>query len=278
MMKTISLLAALLGALFFAVPAFAETNEARPGEMVTLTFRLAVDGDVPGWQHFAVEYYPAGGSSGQAPLCTTAADEGTAGPMCVGGNSYKASVKVPAGNPVTFRFVRSDSRTAPEYFKEATKSYAADTAVGARYDFPGAAPEPKPNSTPAAEPEDTGEVASDAQYGSDDADTTSQVIDPTRGISTAAPDPTVSSVPASVETTTQSATPTASSSTSASASASASASPTASASTSASASASADAPSPAMKMLPNTGGIGALPILGLVLVLLGAVSAFRKAL
>lgn len=284
MKKTISLVAALLGALLFAVPAFAQTSEARPGGMVTLTLRLAVEGDVPGWQHFAVEYYPAGGHPGQVPLCTTAADEGAAGPMCVGGNSYTASVRVPAGDPVTVRFLRHDTRTAPEYFKEATGTYNADGAIDARYAFPGTAQ----NSTPTAEPNDAAGSATQGQYASDDAIPKSQPTDLGSGVLDVASD-AASANGANEETETQSAALTASASASASPSASASASASANASASPSvnttasvastpASKSKDASSPTMKMLPDTGGIGALPILGLVLVLLGAGSAFRKAL
>lgn len=263
MIRMISLVAALLGALFFAAPAFAQTDEARPGGMVTLTFRLAVEGDVPGWQHFAVEYYPAGGQPGQVPLCTTAADEGMAGPRCVGGSSYTASVEVPAGNPVTVRFLRHDTRTAPEYFREATASYDTDTAVAARYEFPGAAP--------ASEADDATGVAGQDQYTSQDGilgtHLTNTGDDDVLDLTS---DATSTSTPASAESESRSATP----------SASASATPTASASApaSSSASASASTSSPVMEVLPDTGGMSALPALGVVLVILGVGSAFRKVL
>lgn len=124
--------------------------QAATGDEVELTFRLDVEGDVPGWQHFAVEYYPAGGQPGKVPLCTTAADEGPAGPRCEGGEAYTANVEVPAGNRVTYRFLRHDTRTAPEYFEQAARAFDDDTTVGASYVFPGGAIPQEPDDKSAA--------------------------------------------------------------------------------------------------------------------------------
>lgn len=113
---------------------------ARTSETVELTFRLEVEGDVPGWQHFAVEYYPAGGQPGTLSLCTTAAGGGAAAPRCEGGHTYTATAEVPAGSAVTYRFLRHDTRAAPEYFKAASEAFDVDSSVSASYIFPSGAP------------------------------------------------------------------------------------------------------------------------------------------
>lgn len=105
---------------------------------VTVTFQLSVDGQVPGWQHFGVDYPVGGETVGDVPLCTTDTDTGMAAPPCESGGVYTASVEVPAGTPVAFDFVRNDTRTAPERFSSETQTFMQNTTVSAAYQFPGA--------------------------------------------------------------------------------------------------------------------------------------------
>lgn len=138
--RIIAFIAMIVACVVTVAGASAPAAAQNTKDTVELTFRLEVEGDVPGWQRFAVEYYPAGGQPGTLPLCTTADDEGPAGPRCEDGNVYTASAEVPAGNTVTYRFLRHDTRTAPEYFEAASGVFDLDSSVTASYIFPGGAP------------------------------------------------------------------------------------------------------------------------------------------
>lgn len=131
--------AAAVVTLAVALPAAppAGAQEAGSRETVTVTFRLSVDGQVPGWQHFGVDYPVGGEKVDDIPLCTTGTDSGMAAPPCRSGEAYTASVEMPAGTPLAFDFVRSDTRTAPERFKSETRTFTEDATVSAAYHFPG---------------------------------------------------------------------------------------------------------------------------------------------
>ena len=131
----VAVLAVALAATSAASPALAQ--EVRGSETVTVTFRLSVDGQVPGWQHFGVDYPVGGGDVNDIPLCTTGTDSGMAAPPCRNGETYTASVEVSAGTPLAFDFVRNDTRTSPERFKSETRTFTEDTTVSAAYQFPG---------------------------------------------------------------------------------------------------------------------------------------------
>ena len=135
-LSKLKVLAAVLAVtLVAASPALAQ--ETQDPETVTVTFRLSVDGQVPGWQHFGVDYPIGGDEVGDIPLCTTGTDSGMAAPPCRSGETYTASIEVPAGSPLAFDFVRNDTRTAPERFASEKMTLAEDTTVSAAYHFPG---------------------------------------------------------------------------------------------------------------------------------------------
>lgn len=144
MRKVIALVAALAVAAVFSSPALAQTNTG----VASVTFQLKLNGQVPGWQNFAVEHY-VDGNAVQTPLCTTGTDVGAAGPFCKSGGVYTATVQVPAGAPVAFDFFRQDTRTAPERFLNGTRTFAGAATVDASYNFPGAVPV-NPSTTSAA--------------------------------------------------------------------------------------------------------------------------------
>lgn len=135
MRKVIALVAALAVAAVFSSPALAQTNTG----VASVTFQLKLNGQVPGWQNFAVEHY-VDGKAVQTPLCTTGTDVGAAGPFCKSGGVYTATVQVPTGAPVAFDFLRQDTRTAPELFLNGTRTFAGAATVDASYNFPGAVP------------------------------------------------------------------------------------------------------------------------------------------
>ena len=126
---------AVVVALAVASPALAQ--EVRDSETVTVTFRLSVDGQVPGWQHFGVDYPVGGEDVNDIPLCTTGTDSGMAAPPCRSGGTYTASVEVPAGTPLAFDFVRNDTRTSPERFQSEARTFTENATVSAVYHFPG---------------------------------------------------------------------------------------------------------------------------------------------
>ena len=135
MRKVIALVAALAVAAVFSSSALAQTNTG----VANVTFQLKLNGQVPGWQNFAVEHY-VDGKAVQTPLCTTGTDVGAAGPFCKSGGVYTATVQVPAGAPVAFDFLRQDTRTAPERFLNGARTFAGAATVDASYNFPGAIP------------------------------------------------------------------------------------------------------------------------------------------
>ena len=138
MLRKLKVLVVVLAVtLAAASPALAQ--EAQEPETVTVTFQLSVDGQVPGWQHFGVDYPVGGEDVRDIPLCTTGTDSGMAAPPCRSGETYAASVEVPAGTPLAFDFVRSDTRTAPERFESTSRTFTQNTTVSAAYHFPGGA-------------------------------------------------------------------------------------------------------------------------------------------
>ena len=177
--KVIALVAALAVAAIFSSPALAQTNTGaavQSSGTANVTFQLKLNGQVPGWQNFAIEHY-VDGEAVQTPLCTTGTDVGAAGPFCKSGGVYTATVQVPAGAPVAFDFLRQDTRTAPERFLNGTRTFAGDTTVDASYNFPGAAPVGQSTTSAATSEVTTSEV------------TTSEVTTGAATTSVAAPDP-----------------------------------------------------------------------------------------
>lgn len=154
--KLTALTATLALALASAAPALAQDSNAGPAEdeAVTVTFQLDFEGEVPGWQDFGVDHSMGGEAPIDMMLCTTGAEAGGPdSPLCKTGQTYAGSMEVPAGEPVSFDFVRHDTRTQPEHFHGDTRVFDEDTTVTATYSFPSGPVEPEPpqNEAPASE-------------------------------------------------------------------------------------------------------------------------------
>ena len=102
-LKPLTAALALVLALFAAPAALAqEQGQYSATDTVTVDFELKVNGGVPGWQYFHIEH-PGEGAS-ELALCTTHTER--PGPLCETGGVYTTSMEVPAGDPVSFEFVR----------------------------------------------------------------------------------------------------------------------------------------------------------------------------
>lgn len=175
-LTALALVLALLAATVFAAPAaLAQGSGQSSGDTVTVTFELEVNGGIPGWQYFHVEH--GGGSGGEMALCTTHTER--PGPMCETGGVYTASMEVPAGEPVSFEFVRDGDPGPSETFASESRSFTQDTTVQASYDFPEVGP-PEP-----AEPSgSTGDqyTGAEEQYAAEESEDLPPVLPDTGGL------------------------------------------------------------------------------------------------
>lgn len=144
--KLTALTATLALALVSAAPALAQDPAASTeDETVTVTFHLDFEGEVPGWQNFGIDHSLGGEAPIDMMLCTTGADAGGPdSPLCEPGKTYAGSMEVPAGEPVSFDFVRHDTRTQPEHFQSETRAFSEDATITATYSFPSGPVEPEP--------------------------------------------------------------------------------------------------------------------------------------
>lgn len=108
------------------------------GEAVTVTFDLAVDGEVPEGQTLALRlgngppsrFYE--GPAGDAVFCATNGNPNL--PVCEDGGTYSDALQVPADRPVTFEYVRLGEGS--EVFYSDTRTFTRDDTVSATYTVP----------------------------------------------------------------------------------------------------------------------------------------------
>ncbi len=106
------------------------------GETVTVTFELAVDGEVPESQTLAMRlgsgspsrFYE--GPPGDVTFCVTNGNPNF--PTCEDGGTYRGSLEVPAGEPIPFDYVRLGS--GGEAFYSDTRTFDDDATVRVTYD------------------------------------------------------------------------------------------------------------------------------------------------
>lgn len=164
-LTALALILALFAATALAAPAaLAQGSGQSAGDTVTVTFELEVNGGVPGWQFFHVEH--GGGSAGEMALCTTHTER--PGPLCETGSVYTSSMEVPAGEAVSFEFVRDGDPGPSETFASESRSFTQDTTVRTSYDFPEVGPP-----EPAAPSDSSGDqyTGAEEQYAAEDAGT-----------------------------------------------------------------------------------------------------------
>lgn len=174
-LKPLTAALALVLALFAAPAALAqEQGQYSATDTVTVDFELKVNGGVPGWQYFHIEH-PGEGAS-ELALCTTHTER--PGPLCETGGVYTTSMEVPAGDPVSFEFVRDGDPGPSETFASDSRTFTQDTTVHASYDFPEAGP-PEP-----AEPSDNSgdQYADDGAQDAEDNDELPPVLPDTGGL------------------------------------------------------------------------------------------------
>jgi hypothetical protein len=143
--KLTALTATLALALVSAAPALAQAPAASAEDgTVNVTFQLDFEGEVPGWQNFGIDHSLGGEAPIDMMLCTTDAEAGGPdSPLCKTGQTYTGSMEVPVGEPVSFDFVRHDTRTQPEHFQSETRAFDEDATVTATYSFPSGPVEPE---------------------------------------------------------------------------------------------------------------------------------------
>lgn len=180
-LKPLTAALALVLALFAATAltaqaALAQESGQAAGETVRVDFELEVNGGVPGWQFFHVEH--SGGSAGEMALCTTHTER--PGPMCETGGVYTASMEVPAGEPVSFEFVRDGEPGPSETFASESRAFAQDTTVRTSYDFPQVGPPEPASPSDSADDQYTG--AEDQYSQAEDDDELPPVLPDTGGL------------------------------------------------------------------------------------------------
>jgi hypothetical protein len=134
--KKLSAIAAVLALILFSIPARAE-NEG----MVTKTFELTLNGDVPEAETFQFGAN-AGGDAGVVGVFCGRSLKGTMVRKCVGdGAVYRETVEFPRGSTIRFVFTRVIGRDSDgaedgiEVFHEGTETLDGDTTNGAYYTF-----------------------------------------------------------------------------------------------------------------------------------------------
>ena len=108
------------------------------GEVVTVTFELAVDGNVPEGQTLALRldrgstsrFYE--GPSGDAVFCSTNGNPNL--PACEDGGAYSDTLQVPAAEPIAFEYGRLGDGS--EVFYSDTRTFDEDATVRATYTVP----------------------------------------------------------------------------------------------------------------------------------------------
>ena len=106
------------------------------GETVTVTFELAVDGEVPEGQTLAMRlgsgspsrFYE--GPPGEVAFCATNGNPNF--PTCEDGGTYSGTLEVPAGEPIPFDYVRLGN--GGEAFYSDTRTFDEDSTVRVAYD------------------------------------------------------------------------------------------------------------------------------------------------
>jgi len=105
-------------------------------EMVTKTFELTLNGDVPEGQAFFAQYLVEGQPEPTAGSVLFCADVSSDVPECEGdGTVYRESVQLPAGSGLDFRFIRSDEVGDLELFHEGNETLNSDMTNTAFYTF-----------------------------------------------------------------------------------------------------------------------------------------------
>ena len=141
-------LVVLLAGLLMTV--LASTHAAGQGEQadeVTVTFRLMLDGAVPGGQVFSLGLFPSSGG-GDPGLVGPALDHfcgyGTYG-KCTRGKAYMVRLDVARGSTYAYHFRRQPlDGSQGELLCRSTATFRRDTLIRCRYETPGESPSALP--------------------------------------------------------------------------------------------------------------------------------------
>lgn len=116
-------------------PVYCAAIGCKPGDPITATFRLTIEGEVPDGQLLALDYDPVGRAVGEAVIfCTTSVFYPEL-PTCESGETYSGTVEVPAEYPFSFEYtVLDDYSDFGEAFFSDTKAFSlGDDTVSATY-------------------------------------------------------------------------------------------------------------------------------------------------